>query len=304
METAASVMTTTASLNNLEAKFSNLNGTNTRYYEEGQGEAMLLVHGAAFGGFGSTNTWTRNIGGLSKNFHVYSPDRLGNGMTDNPKTDNDWTIQAVVSHLQDFIADKGIKRLHLVGQSLGAYVACRLALENPEMAKSLVMVDTASLAPDVGSFAERLGKVNAGRPDGIREYIRFYWERMSYTTDHVTDDYVDAGYFMETLPKSVQAKKNMETFAGETWRKSMVGHKAESLQWLKEGKLQIPILMCWAADDPTAILEQGIQLYQIIRQANDKTRMYIVNHGGHFHYREYPEEFNNVVTNFINTYST
>lgn len=298
-----SLETQTASLNGLEAKFMDVNGINTRYYEEGRGEAMLLVHGAAFGGFGSTNTWTRNIGGLSKKFHVYSPDRLGNGMTDNPKTDEEYTIQAVVSHLQDFVSAKGVTQLHLVGQSLGAYVACRLALENPEMTKSLVMVDTASLAPEVGSFAERLDKVNAGRPEGIKEYIRFYWERMSYTTDHVTDDYVDAGYFMETLPKSVETKKKMESIGSETWRKSMVGHKAESLQWLKEGRLQKPILMCWAADDPTAILEQGVQLYQIIRQSNDLTRMYIVNRGGHFHYREYPEEFNNVVTNFINTYA-
>ncbi len=302
MGTATSEMANTASLNH-QAKFIDINGISTRYYEEGSGHPMLLIHGANFGGFGSTNTWTRNIGGLSKHFHVYSPDRLGNGMTDNPKTDDEYTIRAVVAHLQEFISAMGIKQVHLVGQSLGAYVACRLALENPEITRSLVMVDTASLAPDVGSFAERLAKVNEGRPEGVREYIRFYWERMSYTTDHVTDDYVDAGYHMETLPKSVETKKNMEAFGAETWRKSMAAQKPETLQWLKDGRLQTPILMCWAADDPTAILEQGIQLYQIVRQANDITRMYIVNHGGHFHYREYPEEFNNAITNFIHTYS-
>ena len=302
MQTTASVMTSTASVIH-EAKFVDVKGINTRYYELGTGDPMLLIHGANFSGTSSTNTWTRNIGGLAKSFHVYSPDRLGCGMTDNPKSDDDYTIQAVVAHLYDYIQTMGIKKLHLVGQSLGAYVAARLALEHPDVTKTLVMVDTNSLAPEVGSFAERLRKVNEGRPDGTRDYIRFYWERMSYTREHVTDDYVDAGYFMETQPKSVDIKKKMEAFGNDSWRKSMAAQKPETLQWLKEGRLQVPILLCWAADDPTALLEQGLLLYQIIREENHITRMYIVNHGGHFHYREYPDEFNKVVTNFIQTYS-
>jgi 2-hydroxy-6-oxo-6-(2'-carboxyphenyl)-hexa-2,4-dienoate hydrolase len=295
-------MTTTASLIH-EAKFATINGINTRYYDEGRGDPMLLVHGARFGGIGSTNTWTRNIEGLSNNFHVYAPDRLGNGMTDNPKSDAEYTIEAVVSHLQDFMAHLGIKQVHLVGQSVGAYVACRLALENPGMTKSLVVTDTATLTPDVGNFAERLAKVNEGRPEGLREYIRFYWERMSYTTEHVTDDYVDAEYYMEALPKAVETREKMKAFGNESWRKSLASQKAETLQWLRDGRLQVPILICWAADDPSAVLEQGLELYQIVRQANDITRMYIVNRGGHFHYREYPDEFNNTVSNFIRTYA-
>ena len=297
METTASVMSSTASLYH-EAKFEDVKGINTRYYEVGEGEPMLLIHGAVFGGTGSANTWTRNLSGLGKSFHVYAPDRVGSGMTDNPKND-DFSFQAVVQHLYDFSQTMGLKTAHIVGQSLGAFLATRFSLEHPEVAKSLVIVDTASLAPEVGSQAERLAKVNENKPSGVKEYIRFYWERMSYSPDHVTDDYVDAGYFMETLPKSQDTKRKLAAGGNALWTKTMNAQKEETLQWIKEGRLQLPTLMFWSANDPTAILAQGLLLFDAIREHNHRTRMHIVNHAGHFPYREYPEEFSAVVTNFI-----
>ena len=298
MTTSASVTLSPGSVIH-EAKFVDVKGIRTRYYEVGDGEPMLLIHGAVFSGTASANTWTRNLAGLGQTYHVYAPDRLGNGITDNPKTDDEYTVEAVIQHLYDFTQAIGMRSVHVVGQSLGAYLAAKLTLDHLEMVKTLVLVDTASLAPDVGNFSERLAKVNEGRPTDIKEYIRFYWERMSYTTEHVTDDYVDAGYFMEMLPKSQETKKKMVAFAEASWRKSIVAQKQETLDWLKEGRLQVPTLLYWAANDPTAILPMGILLLDIIREKTPRTQMHIMNHGGHFHYREYPDEFNKVVTNFI-----
>ena len=215
-----------------QAKFIDVNGTRTRYYELGSGEPMLLIHGATFSGQGSANTWTLNLEGLSRKFHVFAPDRLGNGMTDNPKRDEDYTVQAVVQHLYEFTQAVGIESMHVVGQSLGAYMATRLTLEHLGMVKTLTLIDTASLAPDVGSHAERMGRVNEGRPDGVKEYIRFYWERMSHFTDHVTEDYVDAGYFMETQPKALETKARWEAGASRIWAESQRTQKEETLAWI------------------------------------------------------------------------
>ena len=83
MTTVTDTMQSTASVVH-QAKFIDVKGIRTRYYELGSGEPMLLIHGATFSGQGSANTWTLNLAGLSQNFHVFAPDRLGNGMTDNP----------------------------------------------------------------------------------------------------------------------------------------------------------------------------------------------------------------------------
>ena len=298
MATITDTMQSTGSVVH-QAKFIDVNGTRTRYYELGSGEPMLLIHGATFSGQGSANTWTLNLAGLAEKFHVFAPDRLGNGMTDNPKRDEDYTVQAVVQHLYEFTQAVGIKSMHVVGQSLGAFMATRLTLEHLDMVKTLTLIDTASLAPDIGSHAERLAKVNEGRPDGVREYIRFYWERMSHFTDHVTDDYVDAGYSMETHPKALETKAKWEAGANQTWAHSQRMQKEETLAWIGEGRLQVPTLIYWAATDPGAIWEQGVKLFDIIREKTPRTQMHVVSRGGHFHYREYPEEFNTVLTNFI-----
>lgn len=46
------------SIAGLDAKFVDVNGTRTRYYEVGDGEPMLLIRGSSFRGTASANTWT------------------------------------------------------------------------------------------------------------------------------------------------------------------------------------------------------------------------------------------------------
>lgn len=104
----------------LTAKFADVNGIRTHYYDEGSGEPMVLVHGSGFAGTASANTWVPVIGLLSKRFHVYAPDKLASGMTDNPKSDDDFTIRAEVEHIVNFIKTLKLGKVHLIGQSRGS----------------------------------------------------------------------------------------------------------------------------------------------------------------------------------------
>jgi len=53
-------------VNGLKAKFVDVNGTRTHYYEMGSGEPMVLVHGERWSGHSSANAWSKNIPGVSK----------------------------------------------------------------------------------------------------------------------------------------------------------------------------------------------------------------------------------------------
>ena len=48
----------------------------------------------------------------------------------------------------------------------------------------------------------------------------------------------------------------------------------------------------------------GRPLYDVLAEKNPKVRMITVNQAGHFHFREYPEEFDYNVINFINYWQT
>src|SRR4051794_11952078 len=136
-----------------QPKLIDVAGLRTRYYEAGSGEPMLLCHGMGWAACFGADTWAPVLGSLGARFHVFAPDKLASGMTDNPLSPDDYTIEAQVAHMARFIQTLGLERVHLVGQSRGAYLAARLALEHPRLAKTLVLVDSQTIAPEVGAFS-------------------------------------------------------------------------------------------------------------------------------------------------------
>ena len=145
----------TGSIGGFEAKFLDVNGVRTRYYEVGEGEPMVLVHGSGFSGSASANTWVPVLGYLGERFHVFAPDKLASGMTGNPEEDRDYSLEGEVRHMVEFIRTLGLDEIHLIGQSRGAGLALLLSVEHPEMIKTLVLVDSETASPTVGDYNER-----------------------------------------------------------------------------------------------------------------------------------------------------
>ena len=80
-------------------KYVDVGGVRTRYFEKGEGETVILLHGSYFGADFSADhaaNWSRNFHGLSEWGHIIALDRLGQGFTDNPKRVEDYTMAAVV----------------------------------------------------------------------------------------------------------------------------------------------------------------------------------------------------------------
>ena len=97
-------------------KFVDVDGIRTRYFEGGSGEAMLLVHGGGFGSTSFANNWRPIFDHLASHFHVYALDKLGQGYTDNPRNDTDYSMEAVIRHVYRFLETLGIEKVHLVGR--------------------------------------------------------------------------------------------------------------------------------------------------------------------------------------------
>ncbi len=287
----------TGSIGGFEAKFIDVKGARTRYYEVGKGEALLLIHGSLPAGSSSANTWVPVFAPLSRRMRVIAPDRLGHGMTENPRGQT--TIQAEIEHLYNLILTLKIDRLHLVGQSLGAYIAARLALEHPKLVKTLVIVDTAALAPVSGDVQERRALPAGGSDHEIEERFRAEIESLSFSKDHVTKDFVDAAVHLASLPGGRKTDERMRKGGAALFQASLERQQPETLQWIKDGRLQTPTLLYWGNNDPAASPALGIALFDSIAEKNSRTRILIANQMGHFHYRERPEEFSRNVLNFM-----
>ena len=128
-----------------DAKFIDVLGVRTRYFEAGDGEPMLLLHGGDYSSTSNATVWGPAYDSLARKFHVYALDRLGQGFTDLPKRDSDYVIGTTVQHSYEFLKRLGIDQTHVVGHSRGGYAACRLTLEYPDVIKTLTIVDSGTL---------------------------------------------------------------------------------------------------------------------------------------------------------------
>ena len=266
---------------------------------------MALFHGAPWGGVASANTWVDNIATLSEHFHVYAPDRIGTGMTDNPLYDDDYNEVAMHEHMRDFIKTMDLAPVHVVAHSLGG-LSLYMAVEEPELVKTMVLVASTHASPAVGT-SRRFTVLNTCSTDedgvGWFEEWRCRYGALSYDPSHVTDEFAESIRYMNEREKAEFTRTKMRSDVGGflhdnfyEYRRTM--HK----RIIDEGMLQMPMMIYWGRQDPMQPLERAMSLYEVLSANNPMVQLTITNRAGHFSYRERPEVFNQVVINWINSW--
>jgi 2-hydroxy-6-oxonona-2,4-dienedioate hydrolase len=298
---ARAELTTNGEVAGLRAQFTDVNGVRTRYYETGQGEPLVLVHGGEWSGHASANVWSKVVPLFAKQFHVFAPDKLGSGMTDNPKDDNDLNIQGEVDHLYDFIRVMKLGMVHLVGESSGGGCVFFLALQHPEVIRDLVIVDSNTAAPEVSPTSVQVLAQCPKEPDW--ENWKCRTRAISSLPDEAFDDeYFMAGKYMSLLPKSQETAAKLKSGAGGELA-TPDGFRKWKAAWdqriRKEGVLEMPVLIYWGRNDSVSPLAEGSALHDLLAAQNPQVQIVIQDKGGHFPFRESPEEFVSYVTNFI-----
>jgi pimeloyl-ACP methyl ester carboxylesterase len=280
-------------------QYVDVRGTNTRYFEAGSGEPLLLIHGGSFGYFENAEDWDRNFDELARHFHVLAIDKIGCGFSDNPPTVDDYVIGATVQHAYDFIATMGLGPVHVAGHSRGGYTATRLALEHPEVVRTLVIVDSSTLMTPPNPQYQAWDR-EAERIADLRERYRYLEAVNSFTPDHIDERRLDAILAIVSLPKSVEARQIMEGGRVTEHDRELVERQQETHAWIREGRLRCPTLLVWAFNDPSATMDRcGIPAMKLILPNVPRSSMHIVNRAGHYPFREQPEEFNRVIVEFI-----
>ena len=280
-----------------------VDGIKTRYFEAGEGDSpIVLIHGGQMGdvsGGENAEDWDLNFPVLARRFKVISIDRIGQGFTDNPKRDEDCTMAASVRHVTRFLALLGKGPYHLVGHSRGGYVAARIALDTPRLVSSCVIVDSNTAAPGTG----RNDVVFCTNPyvPGTPWSSRWVYEQYSFRPDHVTDAWLAMKQKIADFPKNKAAiaKMHAEGLMASRFLPELLDDKDEFFMRIKADGFRRPIMLLWAWNDPTAPIDLGMKLYDAIAEKTARLSMHILNEGGHFSFRERPEEFNRVIIEFV-----
>ena len=111
------------------------------YLEGGRGETILFVHGFGM----EKDGWGLFLKAFSKSYRLIVPDLPGFGENSRLESAN-YDVLSQVKRLNRFVESLGLNRFHLVGSSMGGYIAGFYASEYPQKVKSLALYNPAGVS--------------------------------------------------------------------------------------------------------------------------------------------------------------
>jgi pimeloyl-ACP methyl ester carboxylesterase len=114
-----------------------VNGILLHYETTGQGRPLVFIHGLG----SSTRDWEYQVDDFSRSYEVITFDLRGHGQSDKPP--GPYSIPMFAEDTAALLKELGVGSAHVVGVSLGGAVALQLALDHPELVKTLTVVNSA-----------------------------------------------------------------------------------------------------------------------------------------------------------------
>jgi len=152
-------------------------GVHTRYAESGPpgAPAVVMLHGTG----AHWETFCRNLGPYGEHFRTIAFDMVGNGFSARP--DYDYEIPQYVEHTLAVMDALGVERAHVLGTSLGSWVAAAIALRQPQRVAKLVLMSAAGLI----ASEENMQRIIATRMKAVEDPN---WESIKAMFDHLIAD--------------------------------------------------------------------------------------------------------------------
>jgi pimeloyl-ACP methyl ester carboxylesterase len=140
-----------------QSGYAPVNGLQMYYEIHGQGEPLLLLHGA----FGTVELWGPILETLAANRQVIAVELQGHGRT--VDIDRPLTYEQLADDSAEFMRHLGVAQADVFGYSLGGITALGLAIENPDLVRKLVVVG--AIYNNEGYYPESLAAIKTLTPE-------------------------------------------------------------------------------------------------------------------------------------------
>lgn len=236
------------------------------YLEKGEGHTIVLLHGL----FGALSNFAEVIDRFSTKYRVVVPIMPLYSL---PLLKT--SVGSMAKYIKKFIAHKELNNITLLGNSLGGHVALICALDIPEKVHSMVLTGSSGLYENAfgGSFPRREDK----------EYLREKIAVTFYDPSVATDELVDEVY------KIVNDRNKLIRILAMA--KSAIRHNmGKDLE-----KFELPACLIWGKHDIVTPPEVAEEFHMHLPDSE----LYWIDECGHAAMMEHPEEFNEILDDWL-----
>jgi pimeloyl-ACP methyl ester carboxylesterase len=249
--------------------FERIAGCRVSVLRGGAGESLLFLHGG-----GGAGRWLPFMGLLAQKFEVIVPEHPGFGLSETPP----WLDNAgdLAYFYLDFIEALKLTNIHLIGNSLGGWIAAEIAIREQHPFRTLTLVAPAGI-----------------RVDGPATADIFLWSREELTRNLFYNQSLAEAALNAPMSEDEQniQLRNSITMAKLAWQPRL--NNPDLKKWLH--RIHLPTLIVWGDSDRLIPPAYGPAFQALI----PGSRLEIIPQCGHAPQLERTAEFISALTNFI-----
>jgi pimeloyl-ACP methyl ester carboxylesterase len=258
-------------------EFVTLSHGRTRYLAAGTGQPVILLHGVGYTSGG--DSWFLNIEPLAARLRVIAPDFVGWGLGD--RLDREYSFAYLTDFVREFQDALGIERSHIVGHSMGGWIASLLAYESPNRVDRLVLVASG------GTSTRTLHSMTEFSPP-TRAEIRQQLEARIHAPVNL-DELADRDMRKTEVPGALDSYRLILRHMNDPVNRA----RYNTLRRLPH--ITAPTLLVWGRDDQVNALAMGEETHRLVPDS----RLAVLDSCGHSPPTERPEEFNRLILDFL-----
>lgn len=257
------------------------------YHEAGEGPALLLLHGSGPGVSGWSN-FRGNFPVFAEHFRTVVMDMPGFGRSERPPLDRAYP-RVAADHVVRMMDALGIEKAHLLGNSMGGYVAFEFALAHPDRVDRLVGMGPGGLAanilgPDPSEGARRLTDFMMAPSKAAMEA----WVDTMVANKSVVDDaLIDERLANALAPGAMESA--IAIFM------SLAQHPETTPLYARVKAITAPTLITWGRDDRMLPVEGALFGFRQMPNAE----LHLFSRCGHWAQVERKDDFERLVIEFL-----